>query len=329
MGAAMDDPSRLLEHDLQASQPEVQLGLSRAGVTGASKAIRVRYGEAEKQIAAEIESTVDLDPAQKGVHMSRFPELFEEAIDEVVIGEAFLIEVLAEHIARHIVERQRALRAEVRITARYPLQRTTPVTGLPTQEMVSLIGIAAASEAAVRRIVGVEAAGINACPCAQGLVRGRAAERLLEAGFDDDDVERIFELVPLATHNQRGRGTLYVGTDEHVNAEQLVEIVEGSMSAPVYELLKRPDELFVVEHAHLQPRFVEDSVRLALKGVLDAYPALGDGDFVFSRQVNLETIHTHDVLAERYGTVGELRRELERGGPLERHTELREWLSSN
>ncbi|HYZ20371.1 MAG TPA: GTP cyclohydrolase MptA [Gaiellaceae bacterium] len=325
----MDDRSRLLEHDLQASLPEVQLGLSRAGVTGASKAIRIRYGDAEKLISAEIESTVDLDPAQKGVHMSRFPELFEEAIEEVVIGEAFLIEVLAEHIARHIVERQRALRAEVRIAARYPIQRTTPVTGLPTQEMVSLLGIAAASDSDVRRIVGVEAAGINACPCAQGLVRGRASERLLEAGFDGDDVERILELVPLATHNQRGRGTLYVGTDAHVNAEQLVAIVESSMSAPVYELLKRPDELFVVEHAHLQPRFVEDSVRLALKGVLDAYPDLADEDFLFSRQVNLETIHTHDVLAERYGTVGELRLELERGGPLRRHTELREWLSAD
>jgi GTP cyclohydrolase-4 len=174
----------------------------------------------------------------------------------------------------------------------------------------------------------VEAAGINACPCAQGLVRGRAGERLLEAGFDDSDVDRILELVPLATHNQRGRGTLYVGTQASINAEQLVAIVEGSMSAPVYELLKRPDELFVVEHAHLQPRFVEDSVRLALKGLLDAYPQLDGEDFVFSRQVNLETIHTHDVLAERYGTVGELRRELEGGDPPERHTELREWLAS-
>ena len=87
-----------------------------------------------------------------------------------------------------------------------------------------------------------------------------------------------------------------------MNAEQLGEIVESSMSAPVFELLKRPDELFVVEHAHLQPRFVEDSVRLALQGVLDAYPALADGDFLFSRQVNLETIHTHDVVAEaRHG----------------------------
>ena len=324
----MTDTSRLLRDDLQASLPDVQLGLSRAGVTGVSKAIRIRYGELEKLISAEIECTVDLDPAQKGVHMSRFPELFEEAIEEVVIGEAFLVEVLAEHIARHIVDRQRAFRAEVRIAARYPIERTTPVTGLPTQEMVSLLGIAAASERGVRRVVGVEAAGINACPCAQGLVRGSASERLLEAGFDDDDVERILELVPLATHNQRGRGTLYVGTEEPVNAETLVDVVERSMSAPVYELLKRPDELFVVEHAHLQPRFVEDSVRLALKGVLDAYPGLADADYLFSRQVNLETIHTHDVLAERYGTVGELRTELEHGGPLARHTELREWLSA-
>jgi GTP cyclohydrolase-4 len=324
----MDDARSLVTHDLQASPSEVPLALSRAGVGGVQKAIRIRYGEQEKLIAAEIDCTVDLEPGRKGVHMSRFPELFEEAIEEVVIGEALLVEQLAEHIAAHIVERQAALRAEVRIAARYPLERTTPVTGLRTQEMVSLIGLAAASEARTRRLVGVEAAGINACPCAQGLVRERAAERLGEAGFDELDVERILELVPLATHNQRGRGTLFVGTDTPVNAEQLVRIVEGSMSSPVYELLKRPDELFVVEHAHLQPRFVEDSVRIALRDTLSAYPELEDADFLLSRQVNLETIHSHDVIAERYGTAAELRGELSGRDPAERHTELREWLSS-
>ena len=175
--------------------------------------------------------------------------------------------------------------------------------------------------------MGVEANGINACPCAQGLVRERAAERLGDAGFTDLDVERILELVPLATHNQRGRGTLFVGSDEAVNAEELVRIVERSMSAPVYELLKRPDELFVVEHAHLQPRFVEDSVRTALRDALASLPGLDDEDFLFSRQVNLETIHDHDVLAERWGTVGELRAELESGRPVDRQTTLAEWLA--
>jgi GTP cyclohydrolase I/GTP cyclohydrolase-4 len=295
-------------------------------VTGVNKAVRIRHGDVEKLIGATIDCTVDLDAAQKGVHMSRFPSLFEEAIDEVVIGEAFLVEDLAEHIARHIVERQRAGRAEVRIAARYPFERKTPVTRLATQEMVTIVGLAAASEDATRRVVGVEATGINACPCAQGLLRASSAERLREAGFGAADVDRILELVPLATHNQRGRGTLFVGTSLRLNAERLVRVVEESMSSPVYELLKRPDELFVVEHAHLQPRFVEDSVRLALQGALDSYPALGDGDFLLARQVNFETIHNHEVVAERYGTVGELRGELRSGGPAPSHTDLAHWL---
>jgi len=313
--------------DLQASPPEVAIGLSRAGVTGVQKAVRIGRGRGEKLIPATIDCTVDLDPSQKGVHMSRFPELFEEAIEGVVEDEAFLVENLAEHVARRIVERQGALLAEVRIRARYPYARRTPVTRLSTQEMVSLIGIAAASREGIRRLVGVEAVGINACPCAQGLVRGAAAERLHDAGFDAGDVERILELVPVATHNQRGQGTLFVGSSSRVNAERLVELVEASMSSPIYELLKRPDELFVVEHAHLQPRFVEDSVRVALKSVLDELPGLADDDFVLSRQLNFETIHAHEVVAERYGTIGELRAELDGGGhgPL-RHTELRDWL---
>jgi GTP cyclohydrolase IV len=312
--------------DLQASVPDVQLGLSRAGVTGVQKAVRMQHGGSDALVSAEIDCFVDLDPAQKGVHMSRFPELFEEAIDELVIGEMLLVERLAEHIARHIVERQDALRAEVRIAARYPIERSTPVTGLRTQELVSLLGVAAASRTGSRRLVGVEATGINACPCAQGLVRDQAAERLGEAGFADVDIERILELVPLATHNQRGRGTLYLGTELRLDAEDLVDIVEQSMSSPIYELLKRPDELFVVEHAHLSPRFVEDSVRLMVKSALDAYGELRDEDFVMARQVNFETIHNHDVLAERFGTVGELRAELANGGHSPAHTELGDWL---
>jgi GTP cyclohydrolase I/GTP cyclohydrolase-4 len=312
--------------DVQASVPEVQLGLQRVGVSKVAKAIRIEHAGREQTFAAEIACTVDLDPAQKGVHMSRFPELFGEAVDKVVIGEALLVESLASHIAAHVVERQGALRAEVRVEAQYPIERRTPVTGLPTQEIAKLIGIAAATRERVRRVIGVEATGINACPCAQGLVRGAAADRLLEAGFDNGDVERILELVPLATHNQRGRGTLLLGTNASINAERLVDIVEASMSSPVYELLKRPDELFVVEHAHLQPRFVEDSVRVALKQTLDRYPVLDDGDFVFSRQVNLETIHDHDVLAERGGTVGELRAELVTGAAAPTRTELEDWL---
>ena len=317
-----------LDEDLQASSPEIALALSRAGVSGVQKAIRIRRGDAETVMAAVIDCTVDLAADQKGVHMSRFPELFEEAIDLVVEREALLVEVLAEQIASRIVERQRALTAEVWIRAQWPIHRRTPVTGLATQEMVTLCGIAAASDSGTRRVVGVEATGINACPCAQGLVRNRASERLVDAGFEVDDVERILELVPIATHNQRGRQTLFVGTEEDLDAEVLVDVAQRSMSAPIYDLLKRPDELFVVEHAHLQPRFVEDSVRHALRDALGTLPQLDEDDFLLSRQVNFETIHVHDVVAERFGTVGELRSELATGTPSPRQTTLSAWLSA-
>jgi GTP cyclohydrolase I/GTP cyclohydrolase-4 len=278
-------------------------------VQGVEKAIRLRWGGAEKLISAEIDCSVDLDPRQKGVHMSRFPEVFEEAIDEVVLEEAFLVEELAEHIARRIVARQAAGRAEVRITRRYPLARRTPVTGSATQEMIALIGIAAASDAASadRRRRGDRhqrlpvRAGARARPGVRAAARG---------GFGDADVERILELVPLATHNQRGRGTLYVGSEHPVNAEQLARIVEGSMSSPIYELLKRPDELFVVEHAHLQPRFVEDSVRISLQPALERYAELDDATSC-SRASSTSRRSTR-TRSSPSGTArsGELRREL-------------------
>ena len=87
------------------------------------------------------------------------------------------------------------------------------------------------------------------------MVTERSRERLREDGFTDDEIERVFEAVPVATHNQRGIGTLYVGCPEGcdasaIEAETLLAIVEDSMSSEIYELMKRPDEVEVVEKAH-------------------------------------------------------------------------------
>jgi GTP cyclohydrolase-4 len=165
-----------------------------------------------------------------------------------------------------------------------------------------------------------------ACPCAQDMVRTRSRERLLEGGFDAALAERVLELVPLATHNQRGRGRLMVGTDLPLRAEDLVEIVETSMSSENYDLLKRPDELFVVEKAHRHTRFVEDAVREMLYNLVGMYPDLPDDAYAHARQVNLETIHKHDVFAERGGMLGEIRAEM-KDGALTGVTTLVAWLA--
>src|SRR5215212_2565616 len=243
--------------DVQARRPTTHVSLSRVGVTGVHKAIRIGSGDHEQLFHAEIEAFVDLNPKQKGAHMSRFEEIVEEAIDEVILGESLKAETLAAHIAEHVRDRQDGLRAEVTITARYPQDKYAPLSGIRTQGMYSLIGSAVASERGTRRLVGVQAQGMTACPCAQEEMRGRARERLENDGFSDDEITRVFEHVPVATHNQRGLGTLYVGCPETceapIEASRLVKIVEESMSSEIYELMKRRDEADVVEKAHRRP----------------------------------------------------------------------------
>jgi GTP cyclohydrolase IV len=227
-------------------------------------------------------------------------------------------------------ERQDAFRAEVTIAARYPEHKPAPVSGIATQEIYTLFGSAIASERGTRRMVGVAAQGMTACPCAQQIVAGRSRERLAADGFTDDEIGRIFDAVPVATHNQRGVGTLHLGLPEEcdtdVDAAELLEIVENAMSSEIYELIKRSDEAAVVEKAHRRPRFVEDCVREMVRGVVKRFPILTERHFISARQENLETIHQHNVTAERFGLLGEIRRELQTGEHSEHHVSMREWL---
>ncbi|MBV8954130.1 MAG: GTP cyclohydrolase I FolE2 [Solirubrobacterales bacterium] len=319
--------------DVQSQPPALQLSLSRVGVTGVEKVIRILQNGSEQLFSARFECVVDLGPNQKGAHMSRFEEVVNEAIGQVVLGEAtFKAETVAEHIAQLVRQRQGARRAEVSVEARFPEHKPAPVSGVQTQEIYTLHGSAVCTDLGTRRLIGVTAQGMTACPCAQGLVAGSARARLETEGFAPEEIERILDAVPVATHNQRGLGTLHIGCtelcDDEIDASTLLAIVEQSMSSEIYELMKRADEAHVVEKAHRRPRFVEDCVREMIRGVVAAFPAIDDRAFVSARQVNLETIHQHSVVAERFGTFGELRSELGTGEPSPVHTSRRAWLDA-
>jgi GTP cyclohydrolase I/GTP cyclohydrolase-4 len=328
--------------DVQAGRPATEVSLTRVGVRGVEKVIRVggtpaAPGRSPADAAgnyffAELECFVDLNPQQAGVHMSRFEEVVNETIDAVVLGETLRAEELAAHISERVRERQGGMRAEVTIAARYPETVPTPASGLETQEIYTLYGTAVSSQRGTRTLTGVEAHGMTACPCAQELLAGNARERLADDGFTDDEIERVLRAVPVATHNQRGIGSLHIGRPEglelDVDARDLLHIVEQSMSSEIYELMKRSDETHVVEKAHRNPRFVEDVVREMVRRVVEAYPQLRNGAFVLARQENLETIHRHSVVAERSGLLSEIVAELESGTHSRHHTTKREWLEA-
>lgn len=317
-----------LERDVQSGQPHVAIGLSRVGVTNLERIIRLTDKGKDNLFYANVDLFVDLAPQQAGVHMSRFSDELEQVVDAITVQAAPDIETFAELLARQTVASQGALRSEVRVTAKFPMRKIAPISGKATQSIYTLIGMAVATHSGTRRVVGVEADGLTACPCAQDMIRGYAKQLLQEQeGMDDATAERIVNLVPLATHNQRGRGTLLLGTRREVQAFDLVHIVEHSMSSEIYELLKRSDEFFVVNKAHRNPRFVEDVVREMIRLALDSYPDLDDGDLLVARQENFESIHRHNAFAEHYGTAGELRAGLngQHGG----YTTLQQWLSND
>ena len=318
--------------DRQSEAPEVRLSLNRAGVSRVRRIVHLEVDGRAQVYNGEFTMVADLAPDKSGLHMSRFAEILEEATLDVLARDAkpARVERLAEAIAREIVRSQRAVRADVRLRAEFGLERWTPVSGKRGEEIYTLVGIAHADEAGTRRVIGIEAEGMTACPCAQAMMREHALHELRDAGFSDADAARALDALPVATHNQRGRGAILLGVDEAhadaIRAEDLVEIVENSMSSETYDLLKRPDEFFVVNKAHHNPRFVEDVVRGILARALDMYADLGDETFVFASQVNEESIHKHDAFAEGYGLFGELREELRTGAYVAAKTDLAAWL---
>ncbi|MGI9060135.1 MAG: GTP cyclohydrolase MptA [Ktedonobacteraceae bacterium] len=315
-----------LDRDIQSGKPAVHVRLGRTGVVGVRKALLIGDEEHQQWFDATFDLYADLNPRQAGAHMSRFSDALEEVIEQVASNTWPKIELLAEHIAQTIIGKQQVSRAEVYIRTSLPLQKWTPVSGRRTQEVYGLLAQAVATKDGSKHLIGVEVEGMVACPCAQDMVHSFARLRLQEEGFPTDVIEKMLDVTPLATHNQRGRATLLIGTEQSIEAKDLIALVESAMSSENYALLKRPDELYIVNKAHSHPRFVEDVVREILRAIVDKYASLSDDTFVWVGQRNEETIHKYDVEAEGWGTLGELRAEILHNAELERHTTKEIWL---
>jgi GTP cyclohydrolase-4 len=228
-----------------------------------------------------------------------------------------------------IASAQHAAHAHIQLRAPFALERWTPVSGQRVTEYYTLLAHAYHAPHGTRCVIGVEVEGMTACPCAQMMMHEQGLRDLAAAGFPPDDAQRALAALPAATHNQRGKGRLLIGVhgsfEPIVSLNDLVEIIEQSMSSETYELLKRPDEFFVVNKAHRNPRFVEDVVRGIVYRACELYSDLPSDTFFEAAQTNDESIHKHDAIALAHGTLGEFQRELA-GAPMQPRSDLETWL---
>jgi len=304
--------------DTQATPPDVRINLTRVGVKNVKKLVEVSRHEKRPVIfISTFDVYVDLPGSLKGANLSRNFEVIDEVLQQAIDGDVKEIENLCSAVARKLLDRHEyADRTEVLMRSEFMVKRETPVSHTTCHEVVKVHARAIARRTfrtpIVRKSIGAEVTGMTACPCAQNIMKERATHVFNTLGVDQKTIDSFFAEVPMATHNQRGRGFLCIETDDdqHVDLETIIMILKDSMSSGIYELLKRGDESHVVLAAHKNPRFVEDCVREMAKKVLAEFEYLSGESRVTIKQTNEESIHQHDAYAERRATIAELVDEL-------------------
>ncbi len=307
--------------DVQSSLPEVRINLTRVGVKNVQKLVEVaRPGKRPVIFISNFDVFVDLPGSLKGANLSRNFEVIDDVLQQAIDGEVKVIEELCSAVARKLLDRHEyAERTEVRMQSQFMVRRETPISETSCHEVVNVHASAIAQRndgsPIIRKSIGAEVTGMTACPCAQNIMKDHALHVLENLGVADDTIEAFFDEVPMATHNQRGRGFLCIETDDdqHVSLEKIIKILKDSMSARIYELLKRGDESYVVMEAHKNPRFVEDCVREMARKVITQFRDLPGDSVVTIKQTNEESIHQHNAYAERKATIAELVGEMDEG----------------
>jgi len=309
--------------EIHDSKPVVPVSLGRVGVVGVKMPVGFTFFKKKPVIVIPtFDIFIDLPASQKGIHASRNYEITTDVLSKFT-GKTYKLENICNDIAITLLKSHRyASRAEVKAEGEAVIEKHTPKTGMISYEPCNLTALAVAERrrrggCTVRKMIGVSVTGITACPCAQELLRDASRREIIDHfSLSKETVNKILESLPLATHMQRSQGLIIteVPAGIEIDVSRLVDIVENSMSASSYGLLKRAEEAELVRRAVRNPRFVEDCIRFMMKNFAKSFPNLPDSTVVTFKQVSNESVHKHDFMAERTINLRELRKTLRVSG---------------
>jgi GTP cyclohydrolase I len=247
--------------DIQSLPDARNIPIDKVGVKGLRYPIAVKDRRKGRQHTVGLfDLFVNLPHDFKGTHMSRFIEVLNEFRGEISM-EKF------EGILENIKTSLHAQSAHMNVEFPYFIEKTAPVSGTPGLMCYTCFMRGALAER-FDLIVGVEVPVTTVCPCSK-------------------------EISQYGAHNQRGMVRVQLRFKKFFWIEEIIEIVESSVSSEIYSLLKRPDEKYVTEKAYENPMFVEDVVRGALSRLREK------NNFPWYRieAENFESIHNHSAYA--------------------------------
>ncbi len=247
--------------DVQKSRDNRRIPIDKVGVKDISYPIVVMDKNRKFQhTVARVNLYVDLPHHFKGTHMSRFIEILNQYREEIALDKM-------EEILEEMKKKLEASSAHLEIEFPYFIEKQAPVSGARSLMEYSCSFSATLSDT-FDFVLGVKAPVTSLCPCSKELSR-------------------------FGAHNQRSLISARVRYRDFLWIEDLVELVEGCGSSPVWSLLKREDEKYVTEQAYEHPMFVEDMVREATQR-LSAMDAI---TWFSVEAENFESIHNHSAYA--------------------------------
>ncbi|MEM3737079.1 MAG: GTP cyclohydrolase MptA [Candidatus Bathyarchaeia archaeon] len=308
--------------DVQNKRAAIPISLQKVGVVGVKTPIGyVSFHGKPVVIIPTFDVFIDLPSKLKGIHASRSYEVILEIIGRHV-GQTYKLEDICAVIAKELLNHHvYATRSEVKAYGEAILEKPTPKLRKISYESCDLTARAVGKRGAeegefkIRKQIGVGITGLTACPCAQEILRDISKKSLTGfKGIPKEVADKFLDSIPIATHMQRSYSSIFTDVPEgfELDAARIADVIEDSMSAPTFGLLKRSDEAEVVKMAAERPRFVEDCIRHMMRNFIRSFPELPDTVVVEFKVRSSESVHKHDLVTRRKITVGELRRELRR-----------------
>ena len=251
--------------DIQNLEDTREVDIQKVGIKHIEVPLIIqRKNNSNQVVCAKARVSVSLPKKYKGTHMSRFVEVLNEWQTKNLLG------VDIKGCLEKIIKKLHAQSGELQFKFKYFIDKAAPVTGFsaPMSYECTFEGRIVNDE--YKFILGVVVPVTTLCPCSK-------------------------EISDNGAHNQRAYISVKVSYDEaeHIWLEDLIELIEGCSSCPVYPLLKRQDEKFVTEKAWDNPKFVEDVLRdVVVK--LRKHPTVREFEVECEA---FESIHNHSAWA--------------------------------
>ncbi|MGB5911701.1 MAG: GTP cyclohydrolase MptA [Promethearchaeia archaeon] len=313
----------MFKKDLQDSISTVDIPIDKVGIVGVEKKVDIIQENKKYSFYPKISALISLPSHKRGIHMSRTSETIEEIINEVIFKPTPSVEVVGDRIARELLQKHSytekvevKLKGKIIVQAKDDQQRAI-------QKAYKISSFVKAWKNKQKEIdfnyfIGASAVGMTVCPCAKEMSQEYAEEIIKnrsDINIPDDTVQKLLNILPFSSHNQRSTGTIIVQikdlNNHKIDVLDIIEIIEDSMSGKMQSVLKRPEEAKLVRSAHLKPLFAEDVIReMAKNFIIRNFPNLEDDFKVIFKIESLESIHPHNVYAELVTTIGDLRKNI-------------------